>query len=503
MSARLLLFDPDPRAWGELPELLDAEGHEVVLVEQLEEAWQRLQAERWDVFMAEADRAADQAPGRCGRAPGGPDLVLLDGFGLLPAPPKAEVGVQVLPRPALAGEALAAVRRALERRRLDRENRALRRDLRGAAELEGLLSADPRMRELFGLIDTVAPTRAHLLITGESGTGKTVLARAVHQRSQRAEAPFVEVNCGALPETLLESELFGHAKGAFTGATGDRPGKFEAADGGTLFLDELGTASHELQVRLLRVLESQQFERVGETRTRQVDVRLIAATNANLAEEVRAGRFREDLYYRIRVVTLEPPPLRERPGDVLLLAEAFLERFARLHERPLEGFAPEALEALVNHPWPGNIRELLHAVERGVLLSKGPWVEVGALPPEVRELSAGSPLGHASHPGAHPQAAGAILERGAPPWGVPDPNRTGVGVPPVPLGPLKEMLAVPERAFLVRALEHCRGSRQEAARLLGISRTTLFHKMRKYDLLAPGDDQAERATDSEVTQRPA
>jgi DNA-binding NtrC family response regulator len=495
MSARLLLFDPDPRAWGELPEVLVAEGHTVVVVERLEEAWERLADGPWDVFLAEADRSVERAPARCEAAPGSPDLLLFDGFGLLPAPPAARVGVEVLPRPALVGEARAAVQRALERRRLDRENRALRRDLRGATALGGLLSADPRMRELFELIDTVAPTRAHLLITGESGTGKTVLARAVHERSGRAEAPFVEVNCGALPETLLESELFGHAKGAFTGASADRPGKFEAADGGTLFLDELGTASPELQVRLLRVLESQRFERVGETRTRQVDVRLIAATNADLAAEVRAGRFREDLYYRIRVVTLEPPPLRERPGDVLLLAEAFLERFARLHDRTVEGFAPEALEALINHPWPGNIRELLHAVERGVLLSPGPWVESKALPPEVRRGGAQSPLGHGS-PATEPATADPVTLEGPPPRPLPQP---APAVAP-PLGPLKEMLEVPERAFVVRALEHCRGSRQEAARLLGISRTTLFHKMRKYDLLAPGDSGAQSRP--EPSQRP-
>ena len=495
MSARLLLFDPDPLAWGDLPDLLRAEGLEVRLVDRLEEAWEHLESEAWDVFLAEADRASQEAPRRCAGAPGQPDLVLLDGFGLLPAPPEGEVGVQVLPRPALAGEAMAAIRRALERRRLDRENRALRQDLRGATELEGLLSADPRMRELFDLIDTVAPTRAHLLITGESGTGKTVLARAVHQRSRRADAPFIEVNCGALPETLLESELFGHAKGAFTGATANRAGKFEAAHGGTLFLDELGTASPELQVRLLRVLESQEFERVGETRTRKVDVRLIAATNANLADEVRAGRFREDLYYRIRVVTLEPPALRERPGDVLLLAEAFLERFARLHERTLEGFAPQALEVLIHHPWPGNIRELLHAVERGVLLSPGPWVEASSLPPEIRDGVTASPLGHGGDDPRAPSQENKIGSRAS--------ASLSDALAGIPLGPLKEMLSVPERAYVVRALEHTRGSRQEAARLLGISRTTLFHKMRKFDLLAPGDS-ADGAPDRlESEQRPA
>lgn len=496
MPERLLLYDPDPLVWGDLPDLLAAEGLEVQLVDVLEEAWELLAEESWDLVLAEADRAAGEAPTRCERAEGSPDLVLFDGFGLLPAPPKAGVETQVLPRPAMVGEVLAAVKRSLDRRRLARENQQLRQDLRGGRELEGLISTDPRMAELFELIETVAPTRAHLLITGESGTGKTVLARAVHRRSRRADAPFIEVNCGALPESLLESELFGHARGAFTGANADRAGKFEAADGGSLFLDELGTASHELQVKLLRVLESQQFERVGETRTRQVDVRLIAATNVDLLEEVRAGRFREDLYYRIRVVTLEPPPLRERPGDVLLLAEAFLERYSRMHERALEGFTPAALEALLAHPWPGNVRELLHAVERGVLLSPGEHVELRALPPELRDpdtqrSSQGPALAKSrgSQPREGSQGGHSGREIQQPADSEPKLGDSA-NFDAVPLGPLKSMLEVPERSFLVRALEHCAGSRQRASSLLGMSRTTLFHKMRKYGLLAPDEPTA-------------
>jgi len=349
-----------------------------------------------------------------------------------------------------------ALRRALARRQLEAENRRLRSEVRERFELGNLVTRDQRMQAIFQTIDTVADSRASLLIQGESGTGKTVLARAVHERSGRKDAPFVVVNCGALPATLLESELFGYVRGAFTGAVRDRTGKFEAADGGTIFLDEISTASLDLQVKLLRVIEEGRLERVGDTKTREVDVRLIAASNRDLPEEVAAKRFREDLFYRINVVSVRIPPLRERTEDVPLLAERFLSRMAAEHERDVRGIAPDAMSALCAHDWPGNVRELENTIERAVLLTRGERLRRADLWP--------------AEPGVAFPEEDASTDREAP-WGE------------LPLGPLREVLAVPERWIILRALRHHGGNRQETARTLGINRTTLFNKMRKYQLL--------------------
>jgi DNA-binding NtrC family response regulator len=346
---------------------------------------------------------------------------------------------------------LVHLARAREHRALQRENRELRATLERTYRLGQLQTRDERMRRVLALIETVADTRATVLLCGESGTGKTLLARTIHARSSRGDRPCVVVDCGALPPTLLESELFGHARGAFTGAVRDKPGLVETADGGTLFLDEIASASLDLQAKLLRVVQERVFERVGETRTRAVDVRLIAATNRDLLGEVAAGRFRQDLYYRINVVRLDLPPLRERPGDIPLLAAACLERYAREHGRPVERFSPAALSALTRAPWPGNVRELENAVERAVLLAPGSEIRAEDLGREL--LPAGQPPG--------PQGT----------------------LPQPPLGPLKEGLEGPERALIARALDASGGSRTRAAALLGINRTTLFNKMRKYDLL--------------------
>ncbi len=373
----------------------------------------------------------------------------------------------VLVRPVDDASVLAAVRRVLEHRSLRAENERLREALSERSHLGALVSRDPRMRRVFQTVEAVAESRASLLILGESGTGKTVLARAVHERSGRA-GPFVVVNCGALPSTLLESELFGHARGAFTGAVRDRVGKFESADGGTLFLDEIATAPLELQVKLLRVLEEGRFERVGETSTREADVRVIAATNVDLRAEIAAGRFRADLYYRIHVVGVDVPPLRERPLDVPLLAERFLERFAREHARDVRAFAPDALARLCAHPWPGNVRELENTVERAVLLARSPRLGQAELWPG--EAADGGP--------AAPEAA---------PWDE------------LPLGPLKAALAIPERWILLRALRHCGGNRQETARTLGINRTTLFNKMRRHGL-SSFPTQERRGEDPDLRQ---
>jgi DNA-binding NtrC family response regulator len=278
-----------------------------------------------------------------------------------------------------------------------------------------------------------------------------MLARALHARSGRARGPFVEVNCGAIPPSLLESELFGAARGAFTGATKDRPGRFEVAHGGTLFLDEIGTASAELQVKLLRFLQDRAFERVGENETRTADVRVVAATNVDLAAAVREGRFREDLLWRLRVVSVVVPPLRERVGDVTLLAERILDRLAAEHGRPRRALSEAALAVLARHPFPGNVRELEHRLERAVLLARGESIQPADLGDDLLD--------------ARP--------RGVDRASLFQPGRS-----------LKDLLEPLEREILVAALEHCGGSRKDAAALLDIDRTTLFNKMRRHGLMA-------------------
>jgi DNA-binding NtrC family response regulator len=313
------------------------------------------------------------------------------------------------------------------------------------------------MQAIFKTVRAVADTRTTVLITGESGTGKTLLARALHQLSSRRAGPFVEVNCGALPESLLESELFGHVKGAFTGAVKDKVGKFEAAAGGTIFLDEIGTSSPAFQVKLLRVLQDRVLERVGDTRTIPVDVRIVLATNKDLEQAVARGEFREDLYYRIHVVALEMPPLRARASDIASLAEHFLRRYAELHGHTGLRFTPAALTALTEAPWPGNVRQLENVVERAVVLGQGALLDVADLPPLAR-----APVGTA--PAAAPAAGARAADAGG------------------AVAPWKDAIAAAERDILVQALARCGGNRERAAKALGIDRSTLFHKLRKHGI---------------------
>lgn len=308
-----------------------------------------------------------------------------------------------------------------------------------------VLGTHPALAGVLGIARRVAPTPATVLVTGESGTGKSLLAREIHRASGR-QGRFVEVACGSLAESLLESELFGHVAGAFTGATADRDGKFLQADGGTIFLDEVATASPALQVKLLRVLQEMQFEPVGGSRTHTVDARVILATNEDLGALVAAGRFRPDLFWRINVVSIEMPPLRERTSDIPVLAAHFLRTVSARAARRVEGFTPAALDALLAHAWPGNVRELQHAVERGVFLGRGHLVEAGDLPAAV--------LG-----------GGTCSSRV-----VAAPAR------------LKQAMATPERQLIVAALEQAGWRRDVAARALGINRTTLYKKLKRLGL---------------------
>ncbi len=462
---RILLVDRSTPSSRRLGDVLERAGYDVCRAEAAEGALRLLREEPIQVVLGEAELSGGELLAEALRLPTGPPVILFEDFADVSQTFEAirRGAFDTLARPISDEQVLHTVRRAIEHRALLAENRRLRGVLGECFELGNLVSRDPRMARVFEIIQAVADSRATLLLCGESGTGKTVLARAIHERSARVRGPFVTVHCGALPLALLESELFGHAKGAFTGALRDRAGKFETADGGTILLDEIGTAPRDLQVKLLRIVEEGSFERVGESHTRQVDVRVIAATNEDLRAAVADGTFRSDLYWRLEVVRIEIPPLRERPSDIPLLAQRFLARFARQHDRKVESFDPLAVQRLCAHPWPGNVRELEHTIERAVLLSKGSVLT-------ARDLWADAgPSSPASDPTAPARSAVPELED-------------------LPIGPLQQVLEVLERALLERALSHHAGRRGATASALGINRTTLFNKMRKYNLLAPKPD---------------
>ena len=397
----------------------------------------------------------------CQQRPDPPVVILLTGYGSISSAVAAmRAGADdYLTKPILDDDLAESLSRAMARR-VDGPHLQPARDAAGDAESDAesdaavgaaagaeFVGRDPRMEQLFELVETVAATRTTVLIQGESGTGKTLTARAIHDRSDRRGRRFVEVSCGALSETLLESELFGHVAGAFTGAVAARPGRFHQADGGTLFLDEIDTASPAMQVRLLRAIQDREFEPVGGSRTERVDVRLIVATNKDLELMVREGSFREDLYYRVNVITLTQPPLRDRRGDIPLLVESFRERFASELGRRVIGVDDGAMEYLGEYHWPGNVRELVNVIERAVVLCRGEWIRADDLPETLRrEDAVGSDL------------AG---------------NR------------LKSALVNPERRMIVDSLEAYGWNRQQTARSLGINRTTLYKKMKRHGINAP------------------
>ena len=327
----------------------------------------------------------------------------------------------------------------------------------GVANFGGIVGANRRMRAVFDVIDRIADTRATVLLTGESGTGKSLIARAIHKKSLRKAEPFVEVACGALPESLLESELFGHAAGAFTGAIGEKIGKFRQADRGTIFLDEIGTASIAMQIKLLRVLQEFEFEPVGGTKTFHVDTRVVLATNEDLSRAVAEGRFREDLFYRINVISIEIPALRYRADDIPLLADFFREKACRESHRRVEAFTDEALGLMKMYSWPGNVRELQNVVERMVLLTRNRRIEPSDLPSAVIP-AAGIPKRW--------RRAEELLEM------------------PLALGdrPLRESLGVPEREIILETLVANHWCRTKTAQVLGINRATLYKKMKKFEL---------------------
>jgi two-component system, NtrC family, response regulator AtoC len=357
-------------------------------------------------------------------------------------------------KPFKADEVVLLLRKIAERERLFRENEHLRDELDQKFRFDNIIGSSDPMRRIFTTVGKIAPYKTTVLLTGESGTGKELLARAIHRNSDRVERPFVPVNCSAIPENLLESELFGHARGAFTGAHKAKKGLFGEADGGTLFLDEMGEMPLPLQVKLLRVLESDEVRPVGESQTRSIDVRVVAATSRDLEERVAEGAFREDLFYRLNVVHIRLPPLRDRPEDIPLLVAAFLDRFNRKFGRNVQEVEPDAMKALLECGWPGNIRELENAMERAMLLSEGAALDLDSFPDAVRSNRGGK---------------GRRREDG-------DLS-------------IKRRVASLEAELIRRALEKTEGNRTHACRLLEISHRALLYKMRDFGIEIPPKGQ--------------
>ncbi|MBE0569734.1 MAG: sigma-54-dependent Fis family transcriptional regulator [Deltaproteobacteria bacterium] len=359
------------------------------------------------------------------------------------------------------------VNRVLSHQRLQKENATLKKQLSDKYDFRNFIGNSPRIQGLFRILEKISDTDSTILITGESGTGKELVAKTIHYNSSRAEQPFIPINCGAIPRDLLESELFGHEKGAFTGAVGVRIGRFELANFGTIFLDEIAELPFSLQVKLLRAVQEREFERIGGTKTIKVNVRILAATNRELEKAVAAGTFREDLYYRLNVIPLHIPPVRDRDDDIMLLFDHFMGEFCRKRRRPLLKVSPEARAVLVGYRWPGNVRELENAVERMVILNDTGVISIDDLPEHIRASSGGR--------GPMLPAPAAPLRADIPvpaSW-----TESGINLNAV-LGDL-------ERTLILQALERAGGVKNKAALLLGLNRTTLLEKIKKMGLSTP------------------
>jgi DNA-binding NtrC family response regulator len=448
---RILVVDDEAIVRDSLGGWLRQDGHEVKTAESAKEAL-RLAAEGGfdlallDIKMPGMDGLELQS--RLSSAAPGLTVVMMTAYASVDTAVQAmKAGAyDYIVKPFDPDDLSMLIRRAGEHRSLRAENLRLRESLEQVTAPPPLLGESLGMRRVQELITTVAPTDATVLITGESGTGKELVARALHSRSPRRLNPLVVVNCGALPEGILESELFGHEAGAFTGARARHKGRFEAAEGGTVFLDEIGEVSPKVQVELLRVLEEKKVTRLGGNTPIPVDFRVVAATHRDLAALVKEGGFREDLYWRLNVVVIELPPLRERPGDILLLADHFVGRFAQAMNRRPCALSPAAKDALLAYPWPGNVRELQNAIERAVVVAKGDVIEAGDLPVRVTAK-------------------------------------------PGPAGPMS--LAEAEKQHIQAVLEASGWNITRAARALDVDRVTLYHKIRRYGLARPGAEPLE------------
>jgi two-component system NtrC family response regulator/two-component system response regulator HydG len=452
-KARIVVIDDEVNAAAALETLLREDGYEVERAHDARAGLSLLERTEADIVLTDLRMPGMdglQLLGRVKEIRPETMVILMTAYGTVKTAVKAmKLGAEdYLSKPIDVEELEVILEKALDKKRLLEETRVLRERVQSKYRFENLVGESPEMLAAFKTIQQVAPSSASLLLLGESGTGKELFAQALHQNSPRRNKPFIKVACAALPETLLESELFGHEKGSFTGATYTRAGRFEMAEGGTLFLDEIGDISPTVQVKLLRFLEEREFERVGGNRTFKVDVRIVCATHRDLRKKLEEGTFREDLYYRLNVIELTIPPLRERPGDIPVLAHHFLRRYAEANGKEIRGIDDEALALLLRHPWPGNVRELENAVERAVVLTAEPVLTAAHFPTLRRVVAA---------------AIGAA-ERG-PALGVAIPGST---------------LAEIEREAILRTLEAVGGSTSRAAALLKISARKIQYKIKEY-----------------------
>src|SRR5215472_2840339 len=453
-KATLLIVDDEKPTRDGLRAALE-ERYDVYVADDAKSAMELMESESFDVLLTDFRLPGEDGLKLIARAKslGKPPIcILMTAYG------SEELAVDAMKRGAddyiakgrlQIDELEMRVARALRHRNLETENVSLRQQLDAQFGMENIIGKSPAMKEIFEVVQQVAPTRATILLMGESGTGKEIFAKAIHQLSPRAKQPFVAVHCAALAPALLESELFGHEKGAFTGAHERRIGRFEQAQGGTLFLDEIGEIDASVQIKLLRFLGERTFERVGSNKTLTADVRLIAATNKHLEELVKAGVFRDDLFFRLRVVEIWLPPLRDRREDIPLLAGAFVQEFAKENNKPVKGFTPEAMDLLLAFHWPGNVRELRTAIEHGVVLSRGEKIAARDLPPSIRNTGA------AASPAADNEG---LLAR-------------------------EDMtIQQAEKELIIRALKETKGNRTLAAKKIGMSRRNLHRKLHSYHL---------------------
>lgn len=470
LGLHVLVVDDEPLVSASIATLLETEGYKVTTASSANAARSIIDQDARTETPVQVVLTDLSMPGETGlelvkslrEAHPAIACVVITGYGTIESAVEAiRYGAfDYLAKPVIDEELRLALERAGRQQVLLAENELLKDKLRSRKNGGSVVGSDYRMAKAMELAEAVAPSSATVLITGESGTGKSLIARSLHEQSSRAQGPFVELHCGSIPETLLESELFGHVKGAFTGAHTDKEGKFAAADTGTIFLDEINSSSPGMQLKLLRVIQERCFEPVGSTETTQVDVRVILATNQPLEPLVESGAFRQDLYYRVNVVNIELPPLRDRPSDILDLSEHFLEKFAARHARTMVGLDDSAREALVRYTFPGNVRELENAIERAVVLADTPTVKAQHLPPHIAQGKA--PMG----PTATTNNTLSIDDLDGP-W------------EPIPLS---EALEEPEKRILLKALQANEWNRQRTADDLAINRTTLYKKIKQYGL---------------------
>ncbi|MCL2640446.1 MAG: sigma-54 dependent transcriptional regulator [Phycisphaerales bacterium] len=467
-SPRLLLVDDDALIVNSLAEFLRLEGYTVETASDGEQATDLLAANRYNVVITDVNMPRVNGLELLRTIKNSyPDIVVLviTGYGTIEnAVDAVKMGAfDYLTKPIIDDEIRVAVQKALKQQSLLSENYVLKQQLGLRFGLDNIVGHDYKMLKIFDLVEAVADSKTTVLMTGESGTGKSLIARAIHHRSPRSAKPFVEVSCGSIPETLLESELFGHVKGSFTGATYDKQGRFLAANGGTIFLDEINSASPAFQVKLLRVLQEKKFEPVGSNTTISVDVRVVLATNQDLAMLVEQGSFRQDLYYRINVVNILLPPLRQRLGDIPLLAESFLKKHVADTGRKVAGFTQDAMDIMRRYSWPGNVRELENAIERAVVLTKRPLIMPDDLPQQVLDAA---------------QSDSDVVKTTS--------KQVGVDFVWTPM-PLKQAIEGPEKQIILAALKANNWNRQITAEQLDINRTTLYKKMKRYGLDMPED----------------